>query len=121
MGGPHPETGKTQGIVEPQLGGWGAGHDCDGASALYTAYHGDTFNCPVEITEQKHGLMVDRLALNDAPGGEGEFLGGKGINHYRILADNWWLTMAYVRSETCLLYTSPSPRDQRGSRMPSSA
>ena len=23
--------------------------------------------------------------------------------------------------QTCLLYTSPSPRDQRGSRMPSSA
>ena len=26
-----------------------------------------------------------------------------------------------IQSETCLLYTSPSPRDQRGSRMPSSA
>ena len=26
-----------------------------------------------------------------------------------------------VYSEICLLYTSPSPRDQRGSRMPSSA
>ena len=26
-----------------------------------------------------------------------------------------------VDIETCLLYTSPSPRDQRGSRMPSSA
>ena len=25
------------------------------------------------------------------------------------------------RREPCLLYTSPSPRDQRGSRMPSSA
>ena len=25
------------------------------------------------------------------------------------------------RAKTCLLYTSPSPRDQRGSRMPSSA
>ena len=25
------------------------------------------------------------------------------------------------QSESCLLYTSPSPRDQRGSRMPSSA
>ena len=25
------------------------------------------------------------------------------------------------RAPTCLLYTSPSPRDQRGSRMPSSA
>ena len=26
-----------------------------------------------------------------------------------------------ARAGTCLLYTSPSPRDQRGSRMPSSA
>ena len=26
-----------------------------------------------------------------------------------------------VERERCLLYTSPSPRDQRGSRMPSSA
>ena len=26
-----------------------------------------------------------------------------------------------LRSVICLLYTSPSPRDQRGSRMPSSA
>ena len=28
---------------------------------------------------------------------------------------------SYVPYRTCLLYTSPSPRDQRGSRMPSSA
>ena len=28
---------------------------------------------------------------------------------------------AFHDHETCLLYTSPSPRDQRGSRMPSSA
>ena len=27
----------------------------------------------------------------------------------------------YLRPYLCLLYTSPSPRDQRGSRMPSSA
>ena len=27
----------------------------------------------------------------------------------------------HPRANTCLLYTSPSPRDQRGSRMPSSA
>ena len=35
------------------------------------------------------------------------------------------LPMAIARAKqvrrTCLLYTSPSPRDQRGSRMPSSA
>ena len=32
-----------------------------------------------------------------------------------------WLSMAGAGSKGCLLYTSPSPRDQRGSRMPSSA
>ena len=26
-----------------------------------------------------------------------------------------------IKDNSCLLYTSPSPRDQRGSRMPSSA
>ena len=30
-------------------------------------------------------------------------------------------TDAAINITTCLLYTSPSPRDQRGSRMPSSA
>ena len=31
------------------------------------------------------------------------------------------LNFRVARFKTCLLYTSPSPRDQRGSRMPSSA
>ena len=31
------------------------------------------------------------------------------------------LNFAAEANYTCLLYTSPSPRDQRGSRMPSSA
>ena len=29
--------------------------------------------------------------------------------------------VTFVKPKACLLYTSPSPRDQRGSRMPSSA
>ena len=29
--------------------------------------------------------------------------------------------VVFTQNATCLLYTSPSPRDQRGSRMPSSA
>ena len=32
--------------------------------------------------------------------------------------ERWLLLNVY---QSCLLYTSPSPRDQRGSRMPSSA
>ena len=31
------------------------------------------------------------------------------------------LTNVHDMTQPCLLYTSPSPRDQRGSRMPSSA
>ena len=32
-----------------------------------------------------------------------------------------YLWRGVTQSDSCLLYTSPSPRDQRGSRMPSSA
>ena len=37
--------------------------------------------------------------------------------------DIWKVNASGGRADrlTCLLYTSPSPRDQRGSRMPSSA
>ena len=33
----------------------------------------------------------------------------------------WLIDSLFAGAWTCLLYTSPSPRDQRGSRMPSSA
>ena len=36
-------------------------------------------------------------------------------------SDNQLMTRHTAESLACLLYTSPSPRDQRGSRMPSSA
>ncbi|MBK5912569.1 methylhydantoinase [Rhodothalassium salexigens] len=100
LGGPHPETGQALGIVEPQLGGWGAAATRDGVNALYTGYHGDTFNVPAEVAEQRNGLMVDRLSLSEAPGGEGRHMGGRGIRlHYRIMADGWWITTAYVRTK----------------------
>ena len=35
--------------------------------------------------------------------------------------DNAEVDVVITSGGTCLLYTSPSPRDQRGSRMPSSA
>ncbi|GAA0481549.1 hydantoinase B/oxoprolinase family protein [Parasphingorhabdus litoris] len=100
LGGKHPDTGKEHSIVEPQLGGWGASLDSDGVNALYTGQHGETFNVPVEVAEQRNGLMIDRLSLNDAPGGEGQYIGGKGINlDYRIIGEDWWISMVYVRSK----------------------
>ena len=41
---------------------------------------------------------------------------GNYLDEYLVRLERTW-----VRSMDCLLYTSPSPRDQRGSRMPSSA
>ena len=38
-----------------------------------------------------------------------------------ITADSCFYAQSGGQPGDCLLYTSPSPRDQRGSRMPSSA
>ncbi|MCX5514699.1 methylhydantoinase [Kaistia algarum] len=99
VGGPHPDSGRHYTIVEPQLGGWGAEKGRDGNSAIFSGFHGDTFNCPAEIAEARYGLTVDQMALNGEPGGEGEWRGGKGINvHYRVRADNNFLSVGYTRS-----------------------
>ena len=50
-----------------------------------------------------------------------------GDKQYGAIVDAAWgddeaaFAIECKRLGTCLLYTSPSPRDQRGSRMPSSA
>jgi N-methylhydantoinase B len=100
IGGPHPDTGRHFTIVEPQLGGWGASASRDGNSAIFSGFHGDTFNCPAEVAEARYGLFVDRLALNSADGGEGRFRGGKGIVlEYRVRSNGCFLTVAYTRSK----------------------
>jgi len=100
IGGTHPDTGKRHVFIEPQLGGWGAAAGEDGDSAQYTASHGDTFNCAVEVTEARNGVAIDRLELNDEAGGEGEYRGGKGIRlDYRIRGEDFWITAMYSRSK----------------------
>jgi N-methylhydantoinase B len=99
IGGPHPDTGRHFTIVEPQVGGWGASRTRDGNCAMFSGFHGDTFNCPAEVAEARYGLYVDRLALNDAPGGEGEHRGGKGIVvDYRVRSNGCFFTCAYTRN-----------------------
>jgi N-methylhydantoinase B len=99
IGGRHPDTGRHFTIVEPQVGGWGASAHADGNSAIFSGFHGDTFNCPAEVAEARYGLYVDRLTLNEAPGGEGRHRGGKGIVvAYRVRADGCFFTCAYTRN-----------------------
>ena len=99
IGGPHPDTGRHYTIVEPQIGGWGAALGRDGNSAMFSPFHGETYNCPAEIAEARYGLEVDRIALNITEGGEGQWRGGAGIQlDYRVRADNNFLSIGYTRS-----------------------
>ncbi|HEY3726244.1 MAG TPA: hydantoinase B/oxoprolinase family protein [Solirubrobacteraceae bacterium] len=100
IGGPHPDTGKHFTIVEPQIGGWGGSAWRDGNSAIFSGFHGETFNCPAEIAEARYGLYVERLTLGEEPGGEGEHRGGKGIVvEYRVRSDGCFFTCAYTRNK----------------------
>ena len=100
IGGPHPETGRHFTIVEPQVGGWGGSADRDGNSAIFSGFHGDTFNCPAEVAEARYGLYVDQLALSDQQGGEGEHRGGRGIVvDYRVRSNGCFFTCMYTRNK----------------------
>ena len=94
------------------------------AAAAAAAAASDSANPPVVITPDEittvRGIQVHRdiagnlEAMMAAAAADGVALGGWG---YR---DN--VEQIRLRQQNCcLLYTSPSPRDQRGSRMPSSA
>lgn len=99
IGGIHPDTGRQYTVIEPQLGGWGASLYRDGNTAIFSSFHGETYNCPAEINEARNGLYVDRMELNMEPGGEGKYTGGRGIvMDYRIRADKGFLTVGYTRS-----------------------
>ncbi|MDE2676003.1 MAG: hydantoinase B/oxoprolinase family protein [Paracoccaceae bacterium] len=100
IGGIHPDTGRQYTVIEPQLGGWGASLSGDGNSGMFCGFHGETYNCPAEINEARNGLIVDQMALNVSPGGEGKHMGGRGIVlDYRVRADNGFLTAGYTRSK----------------------
>jgi N-methylhydantoinase B len=99
ISGIHPDTGRPYTVVEPQVGGWGASAERNGAEANFSAMHGDTFNCPAEISEARYGVVVQRLGLNETPGGEGRYRGGHGITaEYRIRAPEAFLSIGYGRS-----------------------
>ena len=60
-------------------GGWGAKSDQDGMNATVALNDGDTHNSPVEATEAKSPIIVERRALRQDSGGAGKFRGGLGV------------------------------------------
>ncbi len=94
-------AGADHTFIEPEVGGWGGSALKDGENAQFSASHGDTFNCPVEINEARNGIEVERLTLNGEGGGAGRHRGGKGIDlRYRIRGRRAWLTAEYTRRIT---------------------
>ncbi|APH74395.1 5-oxoprolinase [Aquibium oceanicum] len=87
IAGIHPDTGRRFTMVEPQMGGWGATAGRDGLDAMYSASHGETFNCPVEICETRYGIDVGFKRLRESGEGAGLHSGGKGLQtRYRLRA-----------------------------------
>lgn len=89
IAGINPRNKEAFALVEPNPGGWGAGNDKDGESALVSFADGETFITSVEVIEQRYPIVVERYKLNTEDGvGHGKFRGGFGIiKDYRLLAD----------------------------------
>lgn len=87
VAGVNDKTGEPFALVEPNPGGWGAGPDRDGESALVSFADGETFASSVEVIENRYPILVERYALNVEGGvGAGRYRGGFGIvKDYRIL------------------------------------
>ncbi len=95
----HPDTGEPTLLVEPQPGGWGAGANKDGEHALVSVGDGETYTIPVEVAEQRYGVLVERVEFDVVEGaGAGRHRGGRGlVREYRILSDDAVLTVAFGR------------------------
>ena len=98
IAGEHPDTGRRFTMVEPQMGGWGATKDRDGLNAMYSASHGETFNCPVEVCEARYGLDVEFKRLISSDQGKGLHDGGKGVELSYKLRASAVLSAGYSRN-----------------------
>lgn len=98
VSGRKPESDEQFLIVEPSVGGWGAGRGQDGARGQFCIGDGETYNIPVEVAESRYGVMVDAYRLRCDGKGAGEFIGGSGVvRSYRAMTDGQLATVTYGR------------------------
>lgn len=98
IAGRHPDTNRKYTLVEPQMGGWGATSERDGMDAMFSPSHGDTFNCPVEISEARYGLNVIHKSLGETPEDHAGHSGGRGVSLLYELRTNATLSVGYTRA-----------------------
>ncbi|WNC12432.1 hydantoinase B/oxoprolinase family protein [Brevibacillus brevis] len=100
LSGKHHVSDEPFLIVEPSVGGWGAGEGQDGARGQFCIGDGETYNMPVEIAEARYGVMVDEYSLRCDGAGAGEFMGGSGVvRSYRAMTDKQAVTVTFGRNK----------------------
>ncbi|NEZ01720.1 hydantoinase B/oxoprolinase family protein [Bacillus shackletonii] len=98
LSGNHPDSNAPFLIVEPSVGGWGAGEGMDGQSGQFCMGDGETYNIPIEVAETKYGILVEEYSLRCDGAGAGEFIGGSGVvRSYQALSDDQKLSINFGR------------------------
>ena len=72
-------------------------------------------------TAGKHLKAGAKKVIISAPAKDVDFTIVQGVNSKELKKDHNVISNGHFGNTTCLLYTSPSPRDRQKSRMPSSA
>lgn len=100
LSGNHQDTNEPFLIVEPSVGGWGAGEGQDGARGQFCIGDGETYNVPIEVAETRYGIMVDEYSLRNDGAGAGKYIGGSGvIRSYRAMSDNQSISVTFGRNK----------------------
>lgn len=98
--GKDPETENPFLIVEPTLGGWGAGEFQDGQRGQFCMGNGETYNMPIEIAEARYGVRIENYRLRCDGEGAGQYIGGSGvIRSYKTLSEGQELTASFGRHQ----------------------
>lgn len=101
LNGRHSQTDEEYLLVQPLVGGWGAGQDKDGESGQFCVGNGETSNIPVELTERCYEVRVERYGFHHEDGGAGRHCGGRGVTlDYRILSPKAWVSTFFGRGKT---------------------
>ena len=98
VGGIHHDTKQPFLLVEPSVGGWGAGEGKDGEPGQFCIGDGETFNVPIEVAETRYGIMVNEYRFRTDGAGAGQYRGGCGVvRTYEAMTDNQFVTGTFGR------------------------
>ncbi|MGP4014829.1 hydantoinase B/oxoprolinase family protein [Saccharopolyspora sp. 5N708] len=98
--GENPRTGRPFVTLEATVGGWGAWHGGDGATALINNVNGSLCDLPIEVFETLYPVRVSEYRIRPDSGGAGEWRGGNGVVREYVMEADQDLSLWWERSTT---------------------